>query len=117
MGHKQKNKWKEKETQGSPFEPKHKGDFITIKTSLKSILKNYEVNGPIINQLVIDCNEIVVRTYQLIRLYLLHKYYQNESVPHLDKDMILYFIRAGGIRDNRGVNASNRQLEEEAIRN
>ena len=110
-----KSKWKEKDkkTSRSPFEQKERSPFITVKTSLKSILKNYEVNFPRINQLVIECNEIVVRTYQLIRLYILHQYYQNEPVPHLDKDMILYFIRAGGVRSKQGAKASNRQLEEE----
>ena len=39
-----------------------------VKTSLKSILKDYDNNFPIINNLVLECNEIVIRTYQFIRL-------------------------------------------------
>ena len=98
---KRKKKPKDK-IQKSVFEPKTRGNFIVVKTSLKSILKDYETNFPIINNLVLECNEIVIRTYQFIRLFILHKYYKNETIPKLDKDTILYFIRAGGIRDKRG---------------
>ena len=68
-----------------------KSDFKVVKTSLKSILKNYDVNFNIINNLVLETNEIIIRTYQFLRLYILHKY---EKIPKLDKDTILYFIRA-----------------------
>ena len=92
----------------SIFEQKTRGNFIVVKTSLKSILKNHNHNFPIINNLVLECNEIVIRTYQFIRLFILHKYYKNESIPKLDKDTILYFIRACGIRDKRGKISTNK---------
>lgn len=95
------------------FTPNTKGDFIVVKTSLKSILKDYETNFPIINNLVLECNEIVIRTYQFIRLFILHKYYKNETIPKLDKDTILYFIRACGIRDKRGKTATKKVFEKE----
>ena len=97
----------------SVFESKKKGNFITIKTSLKSILKDYENNFPKINDLVLECNEIVIRTYQFIRLYILHCYYNNKDIPKFDKDTILYFIRACGIRDKRGKKSTNKTFEEE----
>ena len=109
---KRKKKPKDK-IQKSVFEPKTRGNFIVVKTSLKSILKDYETNFPIINNLVLECNEIVIRTYQFIRLFILHKYYKNETIPKLDKDTILYFIRAGGIRDKRGKTAMNKVFEKE----
>jgi hypothetical protein len=109
---KRKKKPKEK-IQKSVFEPKTRGNFIVVKTSLKSVLKDYETNFPIINNLVLECNEIVIRTYQFIRLFILHKYYKNETIPILDKDTILYFIRAGGIRDKRGKTATNKVFEKE----
>ena len=109
---KRKKKPKDK-IQKSVFEPKTRGNFIVVKTSLKSVLKDYETNFPIINNLVLECNEIVIRTYQFIRLFILHKYYMNETIPQLDKDTILYFIRAGGIRDKRGKTATNKVFEKE----
>lgn len=99
----------------SVFEQKTRGNFIVVKTSLKSVLKDYETNFPIVNNLVLECNEIVIRTYQFIRLFILHKYYKNETIPKLDKDTILYFIRAGGIRDKRGKTATNKIFEKELI--
>lgn len=107
-----KNKWKEKISR-SPFQRKEKSPFITVKTSLKSILKDPDHNYPILNQLVMECHEIVIRTYQLIRLYVLYKYYHGQSIPHLDKDTILYFIRAGGIRDHRGRKSVDQSFETE----
>ena len=109
---KRKKKPKDK-IQKSVFEPKTRGNFIVVKTSLKSVLKDYETNFTIINNLVLECNEIVIRTYQFIRLFILHKYYMNETIPQLDKDTILYFIRAGGIRDKRGKTATNKVFEKE----
>jgi hypothetical protein len=108
-----KKKKKEPDKYKSLFSPKNKSDIICVKTSLKSILRNYDDNFPIINKLVIDCNNIVIRTYQFIRLFILNKYYKNEPIPEIDKDSVLYFIRAGGIRDNRGAKAKNKALEEE----
>ena len=63
--------------------------------------------------MVLECNEIVIRTYQFIRLFNLQKYYKNESIPKLDKDNILYFIRACGIRDKRGKVSANKDFEKE----
>ena len=49
-------------------------NIFVVKTSLKSILKNYTINQPKINKLVIECNDIVIRTYQFIRLYIYLSY-------------------------------------------
>ena len=104
---------KKKKKKTSLFSFDVKGNFTTVKTSLKSILKDYDKNFPIINNLVIECNDIVIRTYQFIRLYILHKYHNNEEIPKIDREMVLYFIRAGGIRDKRGKKAKNKKLEKE----
>ena len=97
----------------SIFTQRNKSDFVTVKTSLKSIIKDYNTNFPIINNLVNECNDIVIRTYQFIRLYILNKYYKKEEIPHLDKDTILYFIRACGTRDKRGKKSTNKEFEKE----
>ena len=67
-----------------------RGDIITFKTGLKSILKpeNLDLNQQKINDLVILCNEIVKRTYQFIRLYILDRYEKNLSLP-IEKNLPL----------------------------
>ena len=106
-------KKKKDKIQKSIFEQKTRGNFIVVKTSLKSILKDYDNNFSIINNLVLECNEIVIRTYQFIRLFILYKYYKNESIPKLDKDTILYFIRSCGVRNKCGKTATNKIFEKE----
>ena len=97
----------------SIFEPKNKSNIITIKTSLKSILKNYKDNYPKINNLVKECNDIVIITYLFIRLYILDCYDKNKKLPDLNKDNILYFIRACAKKTNRGRSAKNKEFENE----
>ena len=80
---------------------------------MKSILEDYDNNFEIINKLVLECNEIVCRTYQFIRLFILSKYHKKEQLPDLDKDTILYFIRACGGGSNDGRKAKNTDLEQE----
>ena len=75
---------------------KSKSNFITVKTSIKSILRDYDLNYPIINQLVIDCHVIITRTYQFIRLYLLYQFRNNKPLPSISKSFILSCIRIGG---------------------
>ena len=97
------------------FIKRTKGDFTTVKTSLKSILKDYPNNFETINNLVLECNEIVSTTYQFIRLFILHKFHKGEQIPTLDVKTILYFLRACGTRDNRGVKPQNKHLEDELL--
>jgi hypothetical protein len=84
-----------------------KKDIFIIKTSLKSILNDYDKNFILVNQLVIDSNEYVIRTYQFMRLYFLYCYYNNIDFPEIDRTTILYFMRALSIKDNRGVKPVN----------
>lgn len=88
----------------------------TIKCSLKSILKDYKTVQPIINDLVVRCNDIVTETYQLIRLYCLKLYHEDQSIPEIDEPFILYAMKAMGTRDNRGKKAENTGLQEEFSR-
>ena len=55
-----KKRKKKDNTLQSIFNPKSKSNFITIKTSLKSILKDYNKNFTIIDKLVKDSNDIVI---------------------------------------------------------
>ena len=76
--------------------------YRTVKTSLKSILRNYQDIQPEINKLVIRCNDIVIQTYQFIRLYVLHKYHNKQELPIINKKFIEYCFKVQGTRDNRG---------------
>ena len=87
--------------------------YRTIKTSLKSILRNHDEVQPVINSLVIKCNDIVTETYQIIRLYCLKLYHEEKSIPEIDEKFILYAMKAMGTRDNRGKKAENVLLQEE----
>jgi len=87
-------------------------NIYTVKTSLKSILIDYDNNFNIINQLVLDSNEYVIQTYQFMRLYFLYCFHYDLEFITIDKDSVLYFMRTLGIRDNRGVKSDNNDLED-----
>ena len=74
----------------SVFQQYAKGDFITIKTSVKAILKD-EKDFPIINNMVILLHEISVITMQFLRLFILYKYKRNEmhTLPEFTTDNII----------------------------
>ena len=97
-----------------PFFSNHnnKLNIYTVKTSLKSILIDYDNNYSIINQLVLDSNEFVIQTYQFIRLYFLYCFHNDLEFINIDKDSVLYFMRTLGIRDNRGSKPDNNDLED-----
>ena len=90
----------------------NKLNIYTVKTSLKSILIDYDNNFSIINQLVLDSNEFVIQTYQFIRLYFLYCFHNNLEFINITKDNVLYFMRTLGIRDNRGSKSDNNDLED-----
>lgn len=103
---------------------------MTIKTSLKHIIRD-PGTIPLITQLVYECHDIMIKSYQLIRLYFLNRYhlirYQleqglmttpprsllptqheldpinpNDSYPPFDQTLMTYFINTGGVQDVRG---------------
>jgi len=100
-------------------EPPDKGNFIknkpsysTVKTSLKSIIKNVDINNKI-NDLVVKCNNIVIDAYMFIRLFALYHWKNNHTIKKLDEDFIYYSIMAIRKRDARGKEAKNTNLLEE----
>lgn len=69
---------------------KNKDTFDFMKTN-KDNLNNIIIDQsilPIINDLVIRVNEIVIHTYQFLKLYCLHLYHDNQSLPYIDKEYI-----------------------------
>jgi hypothetical protein len=89
-----------------------KSPYKTFKIPLNSILLNSNTTLPVINHLVFDMNDLVIHTYQFIRLYLLHQYINNNTLPELDHTFILYSIKSLGYRDNRGRKGKNIELLE-----
>lgn len=91
---------------------RHKTPYRTIKTSLKSILKNEEICEPL-TTLILKCNTIVSDAYQFIRLYTLHKYHSNQPIPEINTTFVRYCIISLGTRDNRGRSVGNSEFLQE----
>ena len=100
---KSKPKVKEKKTDAENF------DFMkTNKDNIKNVLINHNVNLPIINDLVIRTNKIVVNSYQFLKLYIIYLLNNNQNFPILDKEFICDIFKVvtkrkcnkGGYRDD-----------------
>jgi len=94
------------------FRHNEKASFQTIKTTLKSVLLNRNEIQPEINNLVFEMNDLMIHSYQFIRLYVLYCYTKQLPLPEIDETFILYCIKALGVRDNRGGKAKNTELLE-----
>ena len=96
---------KKKKEDFKEFRNNEKSAYKTFKIPLKTILLNSDTTQPVINHLVFEMNDLVIHTYQFIRLYVLDKYNKNQTLPKIDETFILYCIKTLGIRDNRGGKA------------
>lgn len=94
------------------FRNNDKSAYKTFKISLKTILLNCEMIQPDINNLVFEMNDLVIHTYQFIRLYVLNCYTNNKPLPELDEIFISYCIKSLGTRDNRGKKCKDTELLE-----
>uniref|UniRef100_A0A6C0I451 Transposase n=1 Tax=viral metagenome TaxID=1070528 RepID=A0A6C0I451_9ZZZZ len=94
------------------FRHNEKASFQTIKTTLKSVLLNRNEIQPEINNLVFAMNDLMIHSYQFIRLYVLNCYNNNLPLPEMDETFIIYCIKALGVRDNRGKKGADTELLE-----
>jgi len=94
------------------FRNNEKSAYKTFKIPLKTILLNRDTIQPLINNLVFEMNDLVIHTYQFIRLYILNCYTTNILLPTIDEPFILYCIKTLGIRDNRGKKGKDTELLE-----
>jgi hypothetical protein len=69
-----------------------------IKTSLKSICLDKETILTI-NNYCKNLNLIVIHTYQFLRLFILHKYHQKETLPKIDEKFIEHIIKTIAVGD------------------
>ena len=105
MGKKKKQEFQE-------FRNNEKSSYKTLKIPLKTILLNRDIIQPIINNLVFEMNDLVIHTYQFIRLYILYCFTNNNSLPELNDTFISYCIKTLGTRDNRGKKCKDAELLE-----
>jgi hypothetical protein len=103
---------KKKKTDFQTFRHNEKASFQTIKTTLKSILLNRNDIQPEINNLVFEMNDLMIHSYQFIRLYVLDYYTKQLPLPVIDETFILYCIKSLGVRDNRGKKGADTDLLE-----
>jgi len=95
MGKKKKQEFQE-------FRNNEKSAYKTLKIPLKTILLNCDTIQPAINNLVFEMNDLIIHTYQFIRLYILYCYSNNNPLPEFNDTFISYCIKTLGTRDNRG---------------
>ena len=95
------------------FRNNEKSAYKTFKILLKTILLNRDIMQPVINDLVFEINDLIIHTYQFIRLYILNCYTNNKILPNIDETFILYCIKTLGLRDNRGKKGKDTELLEE----
>ena len=84
------------------FRNNDKSAYKTLKIPLKSVLLNRDLVQPVINNLVFEMNDLMIHSYQFIRLYVLNCYSNKIALPEIDNTFILYCIKTLGVRDNRG---------------
>jgi hypothetical protein len=80
----------------------------TNKDNIKNVLKNQNINLPIINDLVSRTNKIVIHSYQFLKLYFIYLFENNKSFPILNKEYICDIFKVitkrkcntGGYRDD-----------------
>ena len=94
------------------FRNNEKSAYKTFKIPLKTILLNRNTIQPVINNLVFEMNDLVIHTYQFIRLYILNCFTNNNLLPTIDEAFILYCIKTLGLRDNRGKKGKDTELLE-----
>ena len=79
-----------------------KSAYTTIKTTLKSVLHNHTEVQPVITNLVFEMNDLMIHSYQFIRLYVLKCYNGNQPLPEINEKFILYCIKTLGEKTNSG---------------
>ena len=103
---------KKKKDTFQEFRSNDKSAYTTIKTTLKSVLHNHTAVQPVITNLVFEMNDLMIHSYQFIRLYVLKCYNDNQPLPEINEKFILYCIKTLGIRDKRGIQSKDTDLLE-----
>ncbi len=75
--------------------------IITVKCQLNHIIKTDEYKN-IIFDTCFRTNQIVIQTYQFLRLWILNKYHNKINIPTITEELIKMVINTLCIKDNRG---------------
>jgi len=81
--------------------------YRIIKCPLKCVLKKHDILQPIIDRAVFDINDIVVLSYQFIRLYLLDKYNNSLDLPTINKQFVLDVMKTVSSADTKAGQKTN----------
>ena len=103
---------KKKKDTFQEFRSTDKSAYTTIKTTLKSVLHNHKEVQPVITNLVFEMNDLMIHSYQFIRLYVLKCYNDNQPLPEINEKFILYCIKTLGVRSNQGAKSKDTELLE-----
>jgi len=57
-------------------------------------------------------NDLMIHSYQFIRLYVLKCYNNNQPLPEINERFILYCIKTLGVRSNQGAKSKDTDLLE-----
>ena len=85
--------------------------FKCIKLQLKDILKNTE-DKKIIFSSVVRTNKIIIKAYLLLKLWILDKYHNTDSIPFIDQNTILACINSIKIKSSANTDKAKLLLEE-----
>ena len=96
-----------------PDPPENEQVYRIIKCPLKCVLKKYDILEPIIDKAVIDINEIVILSYQFIRLYLLDKFNNKQPLPTVNKQFVLDVIKTVSSSNTK----AGQKIKQENIKN
>ena len=102
-------KKKHKSDKEIAYEEKYKKyitSYKTIKTSLKSIIKD-EYNITKIENAVFRMHSITTHTYQFLKLYCLHQLENNGTLPEINEKLINSIMKILCIKSNKGSKPSN----------
>ena len=103
---------KKKKDTFQEFRSTDKSAYTTVKTTLKSVLHNHNEVQPVITNLVFEMNDLMIHSYQFIRLYVLKCYNDKQPLSEINEKFILYCIKTLGIRDKRGIQSKDTELLE-----
>ena len=96
-----------------PDPPEKEQVYRIIKCPLKCVLKRYDAIQPVIEKAVVAMNEIVVLSYQFIRLYLLDKFKNKKELPTINKQLVLDVIKTVSSPNSK----RGQKTKEENIKN
>lgn len=104
-----KKKKKVKIKQKLDFSIYKKGSYTTIKCPIGAVIK--PENLYIINNLVLETQEITYRTYMFLRLYILYKFNNYQTIPDITEEFVRYCICAQSVRNIGGSGRPFKNLE------